>query len=124
MKVGHPSIGYLNGFSFATPTAAPESEQPTSLSWPLALHALASQAPHSEAHTSDTTSTNRLWPVCDWRSCHPAAAHRQGCAYTCRDRGSGAWLPPEAEVSDGVLGLLAERLTFLRAVDAVEVDTW
>jgi hypothetical protein len=28
MKVGHPSIGYLNGFSFATPTAAPESSNP------------------------------------------------------------------------------------------------
>lgn len=44
-------------FSSATPTAAQEQDQPTSLSVPLALHALALPVPYYLAHISDTTST-------------------------------------------------------------------
>ena len=44
--------------STATPTAAHEPDQPTSLSSPLVLRALTLPAPYLPAHTSDTTNTS------------------------------------------------------------------
>jgi hypothetical protein len=44
----------------AIPTAAPEPEQPTSLSSPLVLPSLALPAPYPPARISDITNTNRL----------------------------------------------------------------
>jgi hypothetical protein len=44
--------------SSATPTAARDESQPTSLSSPLALCALTPRALYLLAHTSDTTSTS------------------------------------------------------------------
>src|SRR4029079_16094393 len=71
------SIGCVNGFSSAIPTAAPESEQPTSLFSPLALPSLTLPASYTSAHTSDTTSVDRhenekkgiyyVWPKWMWR---------------------------------------------------------
>ena len=45
---------------FRHPTAAPSSDQPTSLSSLLVFRSLALQGPYPPAHTSDTTTTSRL----------------------------------------------------------------
>jgi len=49
----------ITATSSATPTAAPAAGRPTTLSWPLALCALALPAPYLPAHTSCTTSPSR-----------------------------------------------------------------
>ena len=52
---GHTSIGSLNGFSFATPTAASAADQPTILSSPLAPTALVAPVPYLPANIFNTS---------------------------------------------------------------------
>ena len=49
----------------ATPTVVRDADQPTSLFSPLVLLFLALLTPYPPTHTSDTTNTSHLLPICD-----------------------------------------------------------